>query len=79
MAEGIRIPKRFFVDHWERDLPTPKILKETSSHYYIDAKDEALDELISDAKHYADPRATDAEQWLRNSASALLKALGRAR
>jgi hypothetical protein len=71
----VRIPKRFFVDHIERDLPSPEIVKETRSHYFISRDDENLDELISDAEHYADKHATDCEAWLRTAAAALLAAL----
>lgn len=50
----IRIPKRFYVDHIERDLEAPAVLKETKSHYWIDGLSPYLDELLSDAEHYAE-------------------------
>ena len=49
----IKIPQRFYDDHVERDLGSPKIVKETKSHYWIDANSEHLDELLSDADHYS--------------------------
>tara|TARA_B100000282_G_C31631933_1_gene444291 strand:- start:109 stop:429 length:321 start_codon:yes stop_codon:yes gene_type:complete len=50
----IRIPKRFYDDHCERDLEAPGIVKETKAHYWV-AEDEHLEELLSDAKFYEDP------------------------
>ena len=50
----IRIPRAFLDDHAERDLPTPAIEKVERYHYRIRADDPALDELVSDAAHYAE-------------------------
>lgn len=71
----IRIPRRFFDDHLERDLPTPAIVRETNSHYFIDPADAALSELVSDARHYADG-LDDAPLGIVTSARATLRALG---
>lgn len=71
----IRVPRVFLVDHVERDLPTPEIVRSTKSHYYIRSDDPNLAELVSDAEHYADKTATDCEPWLRSAAKALLNAL----
>ena len=49
----IRIPKRFYDDHAERDLRSPAIVKETARHYWI-AADQNLTELLSDAEFYRD-------------------------
>jgi len=49
----IRIPKRFYDDHCERDLEAPEILKETKAHYWV-AVDENLAELLYDAHFYSD-------------------------
>lgn len=73
----IRIPKVFLDDHRDRDLPTPNVVRETRSHYFISATDPALDELRNDAAHYANPKATDADLWLKRAAKALLTALNR--
>lgn len=59
--ELIRIPKRFYDDHTDRDLEAPPIVKETKAHYFIDANSEHLDELLSDASYYADPACYDFE------------------
>ena len=50
----IRIPQRFYDEHGERDLPAPVVQQATRSHYFIRADDPALDELVSDAAHYAE-------------------------
>lgn len=76
VSEFVRIPQKFFVDHSERDLPTPEIVKETKVHYYIKKDDPAWAELVDDARHYADPRATDCQHWLRTAAHHLLVAMG---
>jgi hypothetical protein len=72
----VRIPRVFYIDHRERDLPTPTAIGETSRHVIIDRADPALSELIDDARHYADKHATDAPGWLKNAARELLKVLG---
>lgn len=51
----IRIPKVFYTDHIERDLPAPPIVKETKQHYFIDGADNAdLQELYCDARYYSE-------------------------
>jgi len=50
----IRIPRKFYDDHEERGLPAPAVLKATSRHYWIDALSRDLDELLSDARYYAE-------------------------
>ena len=50
----IRIPRVFYDDHVERDLPSPVVRKTARYHYYIRADDPALDELASDAAHYGE-------------------------
>lgn len=50
---SIRIPRRFYEDHRERDLPTPRAIKETKRHVWIDPHDEDALELLSDARYYA--------------------------
>lgn len=75
MAE-IRIPKRFFLDHWERDLPTPEILRDTAKHYFISSDDPNLPELLDDAAHYAHAHGPDeAPAGLKPAARALIEAV----
>lgn len=70
----IRIPKRFLDDHLERDLPTPEILRATSTHYFIASGDPAMGELIDDARHYADS-LDEAPRGIVLSARATLRAI----
>lgn len=53
-AATIRVPRKFYDDHVERDLPAPGILRSTKTHYYIDALSRDLDELLDDAKYYVE-------------------------
>ena len=55
MEKLIKIQKRFYEDHNERDLESPVIVKETKTHYWISSEDEHLQELHSDACFYAEP------------------------
>jgi hypothetical protein len=73
----IRIPKRFLDDHLERDLPTPKIIRETGSHYFIDPRDPVIAELADDATHYADG-LDEAPPGVVLSARATLRAIRKA-
>lgn len=79
MTNLIKLPKRFFDDHSERDFETPTIIKETKSHYWVDKHDPNMDELISDANYYVD--MADMGAWDRylfgivQSARATLKAI----
>lgn len=50
----IKVPHRFFEDHKERDLDTPKIVKATARHFLIDTTDPAFAEFESDARHYGE-------------------------
>ena len=54
MKRLVRIPKRFYDDHVERELPAPEIIKQTKRHYWIDLNSEHLSELLSDADYYGD-------------------------
>lgn len=76
MTHLLWIPKRFFDDHRDRDLPTPVVIRETARHYFIRADDPALPELQDDARYYAGPDAPDmSPAGLSGAARALLKAL----
>lgn len=54
MTKFVKLPWKFFIDHKERDLDTPVVVKATATHAVCDLNDPAMDELLSDAKHYAD-------------------------
>lgn len=73
----IRIPRRFFDDHSERELPTPVIVRQTARHVWIHAEDSALPELLNDAQYYADKFGPECygEPHIKPAARALLKAL----
>ena len=52
----IRVPAKFFDDHEERDCePYCTPVKRTSRFVWLRPDDEGLDELLDDAKHYAEP------------------------
>ena len=48
------LPAKFFDDHDERELPTPRVLRRTARTVTIAANDPNLVELLNDAEHYAD-------------------------
>ena len=50
----IKLPKRFFQDHKERDLDTPTVVKENSRNVWVNANDPHLAELRADADYYSD-------------------------
>lgn len=52
----IRVPAKFFDDHEDRDCePYCTVVKRTSRFVWLRPDDEGLDELLDDAKHYAEP------------------------
>ena len=53
VGELIKIPRGFYDDHADRELPSPVIIKETKRNYVISRDDPAWEELLSDAQHYA--------------------------
>lgn len=75
----LRLPKTFFTDHSERDLPTPTVIGETKKHFIVDDADPALTELLLDAEHYAHPYGPDCNIWLRSSAKATAEAIKKAK
>lgn len=50
----IRIPKVFYDDHADRELPAPPVIRETNRHYFIDNEHPDIFELENDAAHYSD-------------------------
>lgn len=73
----IRLPQRFFVDHEERDLPTPEVVRHTKAHFFVRAADPALPELLNDAEFYSHRWGPDGEglEGLKASARATVKAI----
>jgi hypothetical protein len=75
--ETIKIPKRFYDDHCDRELDAPAVVRETKAHYFIDANSEHLAELLDDAEYYGGDAAPDwAEGFgVRTSAAATVRAI----
>jgi len=81
MSLFIKLPRMFFADHRERDLPTPVVIKSNRTHVWVKTDDPAVDELLDDAKYYADSASGMAEECrgLCMSARATVKAIKEAR
>lgn len=76
----ISLPRYFYWDHHERDLPTPKMLIGNRAHIIVAADDPALQDLLDDAKHYASPNGPDQlPPGLKSSARATVRAIEKAR
>lgn len=73
----VKLPAVFWRDHYERDLPSGRLLKETRSEVTIEATDAELAEILHDAEHYADKYGPDGEglSGLKASARATIKRL----
>ena len=59
----IRIPRKFYDDHVERDLEAPEPVRENSRSVWIDTDHPDFAELVSDAKYYAE----DTQGWCHDS------------
>lgn len=49
----VRLPPRFFFDHQERGLPTPRVNSHRANAVIISLDDPSLSDLEADAEHYA--------------------------
>ncbi len=76
--EPIRLPRMFFDDHVERDLPAPEVVRENSRSVWVIPEGDGWEDLIGDAWHYSDPRDGWADDSTRfcYAAQRLLKAAG---
>lgn len=74
----INLPRRFYWDHLERDLPTPEILQSNRAHIVVDAADPAMAEYLDDAEHYATGSMDMLPPGLRASAIATVAAIRKA-
>jgi len=68
MENLIQLPRKFYDDHTERDLPTPIAVRKNSKSVWVDVGDASLPELIEDAEYYAnkdirDGFASDCRHW----------------
>lgn len=75
----VRVPAKFFDDHEERECePFCEPVKRSSRYVWLLPSDPGLDELLSDAKHYADewgPDEVGDDGGLKRSAAATVKAI----
>lgn len=78
MSQLIRIPWKFYLDHYERGLPTPDEVRTTKAHVYISADDPHLNSLWDDASHYAHEFGPDNCPTITASAKATLNAINKA-
>jgi len=69
----VRVPAKFYRDHDERGCEP---VKRSSRFVWLLPSDPGLDELLDDARHYADPDSFGSEYAdLRRSAAATVKAI----
>jgi hypothetical protein len=78
MAKLIRLPWKFYIDHFERGLPTPDDVKSTDRHVYVSADDPHLNSLWADAEFYAHKFGPDLCPSIKASAKATLAAITKA-
>jgi hypothetical protein len=74
----VRVPAAFFEDHESRDCePYCEPVKKAGRHVWLRLDDPGLEELLSDARHYADPTWTLDSCYfgLKRSAVATVKAI----
>jgi hypothetical protein len=77
LMANVKIPRMFFEDHAQRDLPTPTIVGKVRGGYIIDTNDKAYDELLNDAAYYAHPDGPDQCPEVKAAAKRFLKAIAR--
>ena len=75
----VKIPKKFYVDHIERDCEPGTIIKETKKHYTMELIETAYYDLKSDSDYYSDCGESMGfdMQWLISSARATHQAICR--
>lgn len=81
----IKIPLKFYIDHYERGLPTPEDYSKSKTYAVIDTEDSAFNELMGDAEFYADPFGPDSMEGfyprrqcpIKRAAKSLIKAVER--
>ena len=78
MNNLIRIPWKFYLDHFERGLPTPEEVRTTKTHVYINVNDPHINALWDDASHYAHEFGPDLCPSIKASAKATLAAIEKA-
>lgn len=75
----VKIPKKFYIDHLERDCEPGTIIKVLASHYVMELTESAYYDLKSDADYYRDCGESMGfdMQWLISSARATYNAICR--
>jgi hypothetical protein len=72
----LRLPRKFYEDHEERDLPSGTVLSRTQKRVLIEADQDTVDEILSDAKYYSNEWGPDCiERSLKVSALNTVKAI----
>ena len=75
----MRLPERFFLDHCDRALPTPHVIKWVGRYALVYRDDPSMSELLSDAEHYAHPSGPDdCPSGIIMSAKATVRAIKKA-
>lgn len=69
----VDLPKRFYDDHVSRELPAGRVVKELRRVYRIEATRTEIDEIRSDAVHYAHPDGVWMDMGLWSSAKATIR------
>ena len=75
MPSLIKLPWKFYLDHCDRNLPSPQIVKHNNRCLWVSSDDSNLESLRSDAEFYCDRFGPDTWPALRNSARATLEAI----
>lgn len=75
----IKLPKVYFDDHDDCNVPSPAILWITKKHYLVDPADPAIDEFSDRAEYYATGQFEREYFGLVSSARATVKAIKQSR
>ncbi len=80
MAAHALLPRAFYLDHLERDLPTPEEVNRNRTHIVVRTDDPHLEDLLQDALFYSSPDGPDQlPPGLKTSAKATVAAINKAR
>jgi hypothetical protein len=71
----ISLPRKFYWDHFERDLPTPEMVQSTKTSILVEDADPALTDLLEDAEYYASDAMDQLPPGLKSSAKATVNAI----
>jgi hypothetical protein len=71
----ISLPRLFYWDHLERDLPTPEMVQSNKAHIIVNRDDPAMNDLLEDAEFYASDAMDQLPPGLKSSAKATVNAI----